>query len=307
MEEAVWLKNAPALIATSVFERQNEPETLSLAKAFRRRYVIAKRWRRLRVGIGLVIGTAGVLLALLEPSTEDYVSAIAAAWIVFGRAVLDGYEQRQRRCGAVAQELFDTEVFKLPWSASAVGNRPAPEDVRNWAHGQSEEGLHNWYADARPARPPVDVLLCQRSTITWARQDHATHAHVLRWAAGVTLIATLIIGTVLGLSLGEYLLRLGVPVLPACLDLLDIAKANSQAADTKRRLEDQADMLLTRACSTAIPPTITECRELQDGIYTTRLLPGVPNWMYEITRSKRQQNMEDTVRHQVSTLPAVLR
>jgi hypothetical protein len=307
VEEAVRLKDAPTLTAGSIFERQNQPDALALAKAFRRRYAIARRWRRLRVAAGLLIATAGVLLALLEPSTEEYVSAIAAGWAVFGRTVLDGYEQRQRHCGAVAQELFDTEVFNLPWSPSAVGSRPAPEDVRNWARGQSDERLHDWYGDARPARHPVDVLLCQRSIITWARQDHATYAHLLRWAAGIAFIATLIIGVILDLSLGEYLLRLGVPVLPACLDVLDIAKANAQVATTKRRLEQQADALLTRARTAATPPTIAECRELQDGIYATRLMAGVPNWMYAITRSKRQQNMEDTVGHQASALPAALR
>lgn len=307
MAKTVRLTDAATLTATPIAERQNDPEALDLAKAFRRRYATARRWRLLRVGTGLLIGTAGVLLALLEPSTGEYVSAIAAGWIVFGRTVLDAYEQRQRRCGALAQELFDTQVFKLPWSPSTVGRRPAPEDVRNWGRGQSDEGLRDWYADARPARHPVDVLLCQRSIITWARQDHTTYAHLLRWAAGLAFVATLIVGVILDLSLGEYLLRLGVPVLPACLDILDIAKANSHVAAIKERLEQQANTLLARACSDGRPPTIAECRELQDGIHATRLLPGVPNWMYGITRSKRQENMEETVRHQASTLPAALR
>lgn len=307
MAQAVRLKDAATLTATSIFERQNEPDALELAQAFRRRYAIAKRWRLLRIATGLLIGTAGVLLALLEPSTGAYVSAIAAGWIVLGSTVLDGYEQRQRRCGALAQELFDTLVFTLPWNPSAVGREPAPEDVRNWGRGRTDESLRDWYADARPARHPVDVLLCQRSVITWARQDHSTYAHLLRWAAGLAFVSTLIVGAILDLSLGEYLLRLGVPVLPACLDVVDIAKANSRVAVTKERLEQQADTLLTRARTTAQPPTITECRELQDGIYATRLLPGVPNWLYTLTRSQRQQNMQETVRHQVSTLPAVLR
>ncbi len=292
--------------APSIFERQNEPEALGLAKAFRRRYAVARRWRQLRVGGGLMIGTVGVLLALLEPSTEQYVSAVAAAWLVFGRTVLDGYEQRQRRCGAVAQELFDTLVFELPWNSSAVGARPAPEDVRNWARRQSEEGLHDWYADTRRARHPVDVLLCQRSIITWARQDHVTYAHLLRWAAGIAFMASIVIGVTLGLSLSEYLLRLGVPVLPACLDVLDIAKANAQVARTKSQLERRADALLARAGASATAPKIVECRELQDGIYATRILPGVPNGMYAITRRERQKNMEDIVRHQVSALPSAL-
>lgn len=307
MAETVRLTDAATLTATPIAERQNDPEALDLAKAFRRRYATARRWRLLRVGTGLAIGTAGVLLALLEPSTGEYVSAIAAGWVVFGRTVLDAYEQRQRRCGALAQELFDTLVFELPWSATAVGRRPAPEDVRNWGRGQSDEGLRDWYADARPARYPVDVLLCQRSIITWARQDHTTYAHLLRWAAGLALVATLIIGVILDLSLGEYLLRLGVPVLPACLDVLDIAKTNTQVASAKRRLELQADSLLARARTTVVPPTIAQCRELQDGIYATRLQPGVPNRIYAITRRKRQQNMDDTVAHQASTLPAPLR
>jgi hypothetical protein len=61
---------------------------------------------------------------------------------------------------------------------------------------------------------------------------------------GGAFVATLVTGIALGLSLGEYLLRLGVPVLPAGLDVLDIAKANSQVAVAKRRLENRADELL---------------------------------------------------------------
>jgi hypothetical protein len=295
------------LTATSIFERQNEPEALGLARAFRRRYSVARRWRLLRVGVGLLIGTVGVLLALLEPSTEEYVSAIAAAWLVFGRTVLDGYEERQRRCGALAQELFDTRVFDLPWNPSALGARPAPEDVRNWGRREADEGLRDWYADTYPARHPVGVLLCQRSIIAWARQDHATYSHLLRWSAGIAFAATVVLGLVLGLSLGEYLLRLGVPVLPSCLDVLDIAKANARVASAKKRLERRANVMLERACTSGTPPMIAECRELQDGIYATRLLPGVPSWMYAITRGERQQNMEDAVGHQALALPASLR
>lgn len=293
--------------ANSIYERQNEAAALDLARAFRRRYATARRWRLLRLATGLLIGTAGVLLALVEPSTEEYVSAVAAGWVVFGRAVLDGYEQRQRRCGAIAQELFDTQVFALPWSAGTVGPPPAPEDVRNWGRGEADAGLRDWYADARPARHPVDVLLCQRSIITWARQDHSTYAQVLRWSAGVILLSTLVAGVALHLTLGEYLLRLGIPVLPACLDVLDIAKANTQVANAKSRLEGQADALLTWARSTAIAPDIAQCRLLQDGIFNTRLLPGVPRWMYAVTRGGRQQNMEQTVSEQVSNLPPGLR
>jgi hypothetical protein len=291
----------------SIPERQNSEEALLVARAFRRRYAVARRWRILRIGVGVLVGTVGVLLALFERSTSDYVAAFAAAWLVFGRTVLTGKEQRERRCGAVTQERFDTDVFELPWSSSVVGPPPEPEDIRNWARREAAGDLRNWYADPRPAQHPVDVLLCQRSIITWARQDHATYAEVLRWAVGIGLIATLVLAVVLDLTVGEYLLRLGVPVLPAALDVLDIAKGNSDLATAKRRLEAQAGTLLARARDDAIPPSVAECRDLQNGIFATRLLPGVPVWLYRFTRTARQANMEEAVRAQVRSLPAPLR
>ena len=301
------MADAPAVTTTSVFERQNTPDALVIARAFRRRYALARRWRALSVGVGLLIGTVGVLVALLVPDTSDYVSATAAAWIVFSRTALVANEQRHRRHGALAHELFDTRTFHLPWSPSVVGGQPAPEDIRNWGRQQSEEGLRDWYSDARPARHPVDVLLCQRATITWARQDHATYAYLLRWTVGVGLVGTVILGVSLDLSLGEYLLRLGIPVLPAALDVLDIAKTNTEVAAVKTRLETEADALLSRARTAATPPTVAECRDLQNGIYATRLRPGVPDYMYRVTRARRQENMDETVQMQVRSLPTSLR
>ena len=70
-------------------------------------------------------------MALLVTSTGEYIAALAASWLVLGRTVLDRYETAQRRCGARAQEMFDTEVFRLQWNFTTVGKKPAGEDVRN--------------------------------------------------------------------------------------------------------------------------------------------------------------------------------
>jgi len=214
---------------------------------------------------------------------------------MFNRTALAANEHRQRRHGATAHEPFDTKAFQLPWSPSIVGDQPAPEDVRNWGREQSEEGLRDWYSDARPARHRVDVLLCQRSTITWARQDHATYAQLLRWTVGRGLVVTVILGVALDLSLGEYWLRLGFPVLPAALDELDVAKTNSEVAAAKTRLENEADAMLRRARATAAPPTVVKCRDLQNVIYSTRLRPGVPDYAYRFKRIRQQENLDETV------------
>jgi hypothetical protein len=305
--QAVRLEDAAPVTATSIAERQNQPAALRAARAFRRRYAIARRWRALRLGVGLALGTVGVLLALLEPSTGEYVAALAAAWIVFSRTVLLAQERREQDAGALAQEVFDVEVFDLPWNAAKAGPAPAPEDLCNWGERQAESEVRDWYPDVGPVQHPLDVLLCQRASLTWARQDHGTYAHVLRWGVGVALLLTVVLGLILGLELGEYLLRLGLPVLPAALDILDIATANAALARSRGQLQLETDSLYARARDAGQPPSMHDCRVLQNEIYATRRVIGVPDWFYRLTRERRQRNMQDVAREQAQRLPATLR
>ena len=74
--------------------------------------------------------------------------------------------------------------------------------------------------------------------------------------------ATVILGVALNLTLGEYLLRLGVPVLPAGLDVLDIAGGKLRALASKKvqlEAEVKSDEL-TRVQSTGEPPKARACR-----------------------------------------------
>lgn len=293
--------------AGSIAERQNTPGALFAARAFRRRYALARGWRGARIGVGLLLGAAGIVLALLESSLGEYVGAAAAAWVFFSRAVAQTYERRLQDAGAIAHEVFDTRVFDLLWNTAKIGAEPAPEDLRNWGRRQDEAEMRDWYPDVRPAQHPVDVLICQRATVTWARQDHATYAQALRWAVGVGLVLTIVLGWALGLELGEYLLRLGLPVLPLALDVLDVATANADVGHSKVRVEREASALYTRAKAVGQPPSTEDCRQLQDEIYATRRLPGVPNFFYRLTHAGRQQNMEDVAATQVQELPGGLR
>jgi hypothetical protein len=210
------------------------------------------------------------------------------------------------RCSA-SRRRIGLSGSHLPWNAAKAGPAPAPEDLCNWGERQAETEVRDWYPDVRPVQHPLDVLLCQRASVTWARQDHGTYAQVLRWGVGVTLVLTVALGLILGLDLSEYLLRLGVPVLPAALDVLDIATANAALAGSRGRLQLEADGLYERARDAGLPPSVHECRGLQDEIYATRRVLGVPDWFYRLTRERRQRNMQDVASEQVQRLPAALR
>jgi SMODS-associating 4TM effector domain len=103
-------------------------------------------------------------------------------------------------------------------------------------------------------------------------------------------------------------LRVGyMMVLPAVLDIFDIATANDALGQSRARIAKEADRLYERARGGGDPPTEEECRKLQDEIYTSRRVMGVPGWFYRLTRDRRQRSMEEVVREQVDRLPAVLR
>jgi hypothetical protein len=290
----------------SIADLQNRPEMLRAAKAFRRRYAVARRWRATRLGVGLLIGTAGVVVVLFNDAVGEYVAAAAAAWLALSRTVLVARERRQQEAGARAQEVFDVQTFRLPWQDALVGPQPAPEDLSNWGRGQDEAGVRDWYPDTRPARYPVDVMICQRASLTWARQDHATYSSLLRWAVGIGVTLTVGLGLALDLTLSEYLLSLGLPVLPAALDVLEVADKNAELAESRGFLQRRADLLLESARTTAQAPAVADCRDLQDGVYCSRRLAGVPGWFYLLTRERRQRSMSEAAQENVAQLPQSL-
>jgi len=288
-------------------ERQNRPDALSAARAFRRRYALARRWRTLRLAGSASIGAAGIALALFGPeSSAPCIAAAAAAWLFGSRIFMRPNEIRLQDQGALAQEVFDAAVFALPWNDAAVGRRPAYEDIANWGRHQGEEDLRDWYPDTGGAHHPVDALICQRAIVTWARQDHETHARVLRAAAAVIGAAIIVLALALDLSLGGFLLYLGLPYLPLAFEILDVADQNSTLAASKLRLEENADALFASA-EAGIAPSLDACRRLQDEIFTTRRAVGIPTWFYERTRGGRQENMEDVATAMVARLPPSLR
>jgi hypothetical protein len=294
-------------MGAAIRERQNDRPALAAARAFRRRYMLARRWRTLRFAGSALIGTAGIALALFgSASSAEYIGAIGAAWLLGSRIAMRPNERRRQHDGALAQEVFDTEVFRLPWNGTRAGRRPAPEDIANWGRRQSEEDLPDWYPDTNGANHPVDVLICQRAIVTWARQDHETYARLLRWVATAIGIGIIALALALDLSLGEFLLRLGLPYLPLAFEMLDVADENSRFAELKLRLEENADALFAEAVD-GTAPTVESCRQLQDEIFASRRGVGIPQWFYSVTRDGRQRNMEEVAAELVRKLPPSLK
>lgn len=276
----------------SVAERQNTDDALLFLAATQRRYALARRWRSVRIDVALLFAVAGPVVAHAADEATAYVAAAAAVWTLVSR-VLTAAEAHARGQAVRAQERFDTYVFGLEWNSGSLGSMPSREDLCDWAQEQ-RSASRDWYPPVAARAPsPIDVLLCQRSSVNWSRRDHQVMRLLALVVPAVLLVGSLAYAAGSDLSLGDYLLQWGLPLLPGALDVIDVAVGNHQLVSRKQQLEEQIDGLLERFRAGVDPARLADCRAVQDRVVETRLLPGVPGWWYRLTREKRERAMLD--------------
>jgi hypothetical protein len=272
-------------------DRQNTDDALLFMCAARRRYATARRWRSLRIAVALMIGIAGPVVASVASGADVYVAAAAALWTVVSR-VLSVVEQQVRSEAVRAQEKFDTHVFGIAWNDTATGDEPSREELEDWSRRETARPT-DWYPPNLVTLPDgAAILLCQRASVNWSRRDHQVYRFVVLGLAGLIGVGPVIYALVADLSLADYLLRWAIPLLPTILVVVDAAIERHHLASEEYRVEKSVHALLDQIKQTGTTPSLSDCRRVQDEIVAMRLLPGVPNWWYRLTRARRERAMQ---------------
>lgn len=293
----------------AVPEAQERPDAIRAATAFARRYEIAQRWRGISLAAGLALPVLGSILVLADSDAAVALGAISGAWAVFGRYGVEAFERGHRRDGARAQETFDCLVLGLTWNEAVTGPKPAFEDLSDWAGTRNSNDRHGWYPqEVGPARWPLDALLCQRANVVWGRRNHDRYAYIAAGLAVLLFAATVIVGIVAGTSFSDYLVRLGLPSLPALLITGDLFSGHRAQARSKQRVEMAADADWEAALAQKTPPDPARCRELQDTIFETRASGNpIPKWYYRLRLGHDEGAMREAIAAKIAELPPDLR
>lgn len=276
-----------------ITQRQNEPEHLQRLLAYSRYYQTAHRWRRARAFGTFVLASVGPMISLFIPATTDVVAAISAGWLVLGRTMLTVMEQRRTQDAARVQELYDTELFHLPWNAALAGRKPSPDDIAAAArHITDDTKYRNWYSIDLGNTPwPADMLLCQRQSMVWSRQDHCAYATTILIAGTTWFLIGVIIALVRDLSLASYLIKIFLPGAPAFLDTVELARQHRQLATSRQQVEDKINDLWDAHHSRPDTLDVAACREIQDSAYLLRRDgPRVPSRFYKLRRKSSEAN-----------------
>ncbi|MFF4020647.1 S-4TM family putative pore-forming effector [Streptomyces sp. NPDC001843] len=297
----------PSPAPSPIPQRQDEEDLVELRAAARLTHNQADATR-----LNRTIGTIGLAVlapafTLLLPGAALYLAVAAALWLIVARTYLKRREKSLRAKATAYQELYDTQLFDLPWDTVLAGDRQAVQrEIDAAAPRPRVDRDYKWYENV-PAVPwPVDALSCQAQNLLWGRRNHQGYARFLTGLLIALIALAVLQGYLMDLSLTAFALQLFAPLVPAFLDLAELPQAHRAARKNKNELEHTIQALI-RSHVTGHPATRDDCRNVQDKIFELRNNdPTVPTWFHTIRRSatshQNTQAMED-LKTTVNALP----
>jgi hypothetical protein len=260
-----------------------------LLRAFQHAHGTAKHWHMARLTGTVLVALAAPVVIIFAPSLEHPLGAIAGAWVLASRLVLRPAQERATRFAVAVQELFDQQVLGLP--RATASRPPAYEQIHQHARRCKTAPDPDWYSVQPPVPPGAAVLIAQRSGTVWSRRLHQEWAVVLVALAASWTILTVIIAAVRGATVGQFLIAVLLPMLPALLDATDLCQAHWRAAAELSELEAALDEHLDQAAHGRHPST-QDLRVLQNEINRQRLIqPPIPSWYYKLRRASYETSM----------------
>ncbi|MGC4907079.1 S-4TM family putative pore-forming effector [Streptomyces cyaneofuscatus] len=286
----------------TIYEKQNIAVNIKLLAAQRRLYSDAKIVYSLRIAVVFLGAFLTISAAAAFPDARVYIGAVST-FVGFLVSLLGvGREKRKNKEAAASQELFDTNVFSLPWNDN-LAERPSGAVVSEAALRYTKNDLQDWYTDTTPVPRPLDILICQRSNLGWSIAAHRAWSALFAAIGLLLLLYATAAALLLGSSLATTLIGFYLPLIPGIKECVENWRSNADSIHSKQKVDGKALAIWVRAVEKKQVPHIGECRQLQDLILMSRQVNSpIPDWFYDRMKEKNQKAMEMSVNdyvHQV--------
>ena len=283
---------------SDLLKRQNSSRMLFLLRAIAASHLRAQRLEGLRLGISALIAILGLVTTMVN-SIATAVTVVGGLWALLHSIGLSAWAQREVQRAALLQEMFDTELYRLPWNTLLAGGRISPDEISKLARSYrgSDKALQDYY-EIPQLRSPYDVLACQEQNLGWGARIRQRYAFaifvvVVVWAAAGVVVGSLLQTTVSGIVLQFY-----VPSLGALMIGLETYRAQLATADTRARVLALVQERITTSLSRpeAERELIALARQVQDVIFQTRIsYTRVPNIFFDRYREKDSVDFHESM------------
>lgn len=284
-----------------ILVRQNQPYFLKLLAAQRQIYNEEKKWFNTWLILSTLITLAGSgTLALIQP-VNALISLAIILWVI-GDIVVLMYITKHGQNAARIQELFDCELFELPWN-DFLAKKPeesvidaAASRYDTQADAADKARLPDWYTKRIDGMPlHMARIVCQQENLQWEEKQRREY---ITWAGIALLIIALILVVISILAnwparvffSGPLLIM--APFFAICLKhIYEHYKAINRLIELNT---DCARLFEEASLPSADPESIKhQSRELQNEIFQHRANnPPVFNWFYNRIRNKYEKQFQ---------------
>ncbi len=261
----------------TISQDQNTTRQLERLAAQRYLYSTAKHFLIVQLFLDLVSPIVLAVIIALFPGFGIYGALIALLILVSG-FYLESLQSSKREQAAGVQELFDCELLDMQCQDLIARNIPDTIEIMEAAEKYKRsdptyKALKNWYPSEVDTLPLyLARLVCQRMNCLW---DVQLRRKYLQWV-GLTFfflcVIVLMVALVKGLTVGNFLLVVVAPLLPAIGWIIREYRGQNEAIRRKDTLKRYAEELWADALNKRIPVEEIErkSRGLQDQIYNNR-------------------------------------
>jgi hypothetical protein len=273
---------------------------LSLQRAAAVLHRDAQRVAAAQLSVSVVLALLG-LTATSVSWLQPAVAIGGLTWTLAGTIWAAPLMRRLTRRAATAQEMFDRQLFGLPWNQGLVGNPIPPEEILAFAArlrsgDRLDRGiLAGWYDATAGLSYPIDVLVCQEQSVAWDGRLRQRMTLTLKLFAGVWIIAGCVAGIATHQTLLQTLINWYVPSLPLLAQTFQLSATQTAVSEERRRLREFIGNLLERAMtdSAATDWLVPHASSVQDGIFASRSVGGrAPALLYFIMRRRDDSHFE---------------
>lgn len=278
-----------------IVSNQNSPHFIELLKAQRVAYSQSKKFQIFDL-VSIIIAISFPLLTLKLTKCQNAINAFGVLWTA-SYLLTEVYRKNKTTQGAVLQEQFDTELFKLKWNEILCKEKISIDTIKKLSAKHSKGDLINWYSEKISANLPHElaVLLCQRINFSWEITQREKFVTLLKIIAILYYSIYLIFGIKMNIGFFDLLVMLSPSIPFLVYSVLNIISLKSHIKSKKETLSF-IDQEISKFKLYGVIPTAESLRQIQDVIFTERIVPEkIPDWLYKIGKSKNEIFIDDLI------------
>lgn len=285
-----------------IIEKENLIENLRCLAAQRVLYTEAKSvffWQIILTTITIVVLSFLDIFYDIEWIVATVSVFITIADVTLLTPLLDSRKEK----AAKIQEYFDISVLDIKWNQILVEDKPNKEEIFRYSEKYNKkfsnfDSLKNWYSDKiQQIETDVAKIICQRSNCVYDYSIRDAYSKVIIFILIVTIILLLVIGVIKGLTLRNFFLLVGLPILPVIILLIRLIKSHKTSTENLHKLKQVIDSTWEEVVIKGRKENINDLsREIQNKIFLNRKSsPLIFDWFYEKIRKRLENEMHYSV------------